>query len=56
MRAQSVNISRSYVFDFDETLVTTEARIHVHRNGAHFKSMTSKEYNFYKKHPKDELN
>jgi len=42
-----------YIFDFDETLVTTTAKIHVYRNGAHHKSMDSKQYNFYKRHPED---
>lgn len=43
----------AYIFDFDETLVTTTARINVYRNGAHYKSMDSKEYNFYKPNPED---
>jgi len=43
----------AYIFDFDETLVTTTARIHVYRNGAHYKTMNSKEYNFYKSKPGD---
>lgn len=43
----------AYIFDWDETLVTTAARIHVYRNGAHHKSMDSKQYNFYKPHPED---
>ena len=56
MRANLVNdIKRAEVFDFDECLVKTKARIHVYRNGTHFKSMTSKEYNFYVKQPKDVL-
>lgn len=57
MRAKLVtkNISTAYCFDLDETLIKTKARIHVYRNGAHFKSMTSKEYNFYAKSPNDVL-
>jgi len=55
MRARTV-IKKCYVFDFDECLVTTDAKIHVYRNGVHIKSFNSKEYNFYKKHPKDKLN
>jgi len=47
---------KCYVFDFDECLVKTTARIHVYRYGAPFKSLTSKEYNYYHKHPKDTLN
>ena len=48
-------MNKAYCFDFDETLVTTDAKIHVYRNGAHFAEMNSKEYNFYKHHPKDKL-
>ena len=54
MRAQTV-YKKAYIFDFDETLVTTTARIHVFRNGVHFKSMNSKEYNFFKSQPNDKL-
>lgn len=56
MRANLVNdITHAYCFDLDETLIKTKARIHIYRNGAHFKSVTSKEYNFYVKSPKDVL-
>ena len=63
MRARTVSdivktkpaFNRAYCFDFDETLATTEARIHVYRKGVFIKSLTSKEYNFYKKNPGDEL-
>lgn len=54
MRAQSV-FKRAYVFDFDETLVKTDAKIHVYRNGAHYRSMDSKEYNDYKRKLGDKL-
>jgi hypothetical protein len=54
MRAQTV-YRKCVCFDFDECIVTTKARIHVYRNGAHIKSMNSKEYNFYVKKPNDVL-
>jgi len=46
MRAQTI-YKKAYVFDFDETLVRTTAKIHIYRNGAHYKSLSAKEYNFY---------
>jgi FMN phosphatase YigB (HAD superfamily) len=48
-------MKRAYIFDFDETLVTTEARIHVYKNGAHVGEMNSKEFNFYKPKPGETL-
>jgi FMN phosphatase YigB (HAD superfamily) len=49
-------IKKAYCFDFDETLVKTEARILVYRNGAFYKSLTSKEFNFFKPGPHDTFN
>jgi FMN phosphatase YigB (HAD superfamily) len=46
---------KAYCFDFDETLVKTEAKIHVYRNGAFYRSLTSKEFNFYKHGPHDKF-
>jgi FMN phosphatase YigB (HAD superfamily) len=54
MRAKTV-YKKSYVFDFDETLVKTSAHIHIYRNGAFFKSITPKQYNFYIKQRGDKL-
>jgi len=55
MRAQTV-YKKAFVFDFDECVAITDAKIHVYRNGVHVKALNSKEYNFYEKHPKDKLN
>ena len=52
MRAQTVH-KRAYIFDFDETIVTTEAKMHVLRNGVHYKSFNTKEFNAYVKQPGD---
>ena len=41
-------MKKAYIFDFDETLVTTKARIHVYKNGVHIGEMNSKQFNFYK--------
>lgn len=46
---------KAYIFDFDETLVTTKARIQVYRNGVFVKSMNSKEYNTYVPKKEDKL-
>jgi uncharacterized HAD superfamily protein len=54
MRAKTV-YKKAYCFDFDETLVTTKARIYVYRNGSYVKAMTSKEFNNYKRQPGDKL-
>jgi len=48
-------LKRAYIFDFDETLVITDAKIHVYRNGVYVKSMNSKQYNFYKRDKNDTL-
>lgn len=54
MRAQTV-YKTAYVFDFDECLVTTTAKINIYRNGAFWASLDSKEYNDYKKKEGDKL-
>jgi len=46
MRAKTV-YRKAYVFDFDDTLVKTSAKVDLYRNGAYIKSLTPKEYNFY---------
>jgi len=46
---------KAYIFDFDETLVTTKAKIQVYRNGVFVQSMNSKEYNTYKPKKEDKL-
>jgi len=46
---------KAYIFDFDETLVTTKAKIQVYRNGVFVKSMNSREYNTYEPKKEDKL-
>lgn len=48
MRAKTVK-NKAYVFDFDDTLVKTTAKVHVYRDDQKVKSLTPEEYNFY--HP-----
>lgn len=50
MKTKSI-ISKSYVFDFDDCLVTTSALIHVYhsKSGKFIKSMNTKELNNYNK-------
>lgn len=54
MRAKTV-FRKAYVFDFDETIAITKAKIHVYVNGAYIRSLTPKEYNLYKPGPNDKL-
>jgi len=46
MRAKTVPY-KAVVFDFDETLVQTNAKIHVYKNNKKIKSLTSYEFNTY---------
>jgi FMN phosphatase YigB (HAD superfamily) len=55
MRAKTVKIPRAYIFDFDDTLVKTDARIHIYINDKKIKSITPEEYNTYHKKPEEEL-
>jgi len=56
MRAKFVNsLRRAYCFDLDDTLIKTPAKIHIYRNGTFVKSLTPKQYNFYKHQPGDKL-
>jgi len=48
MRAKTVNAKKAYIWDFDETLVRTEAKVHILKDGKRIKSLTPDEYNFYK--------
>jgi len=41
-------MKRAYIFDFDETLVTTDAKIHIFKNGVYKTDISPKEYNEYK--------
>jgi len=48
MRTKTIK-RKAYVFDFDETLVKTTAKVHVIKNGKRYKSITPEEFNHYKK-------
>ena len=50
MRAKRVP-TKAYIFDFDDTLVKTEAKIHIYKDGRRIKSITPEEYNTYKPDP-----
>jgi len=47
MRARTVDLNKAYVFDFDDTLVKTDAKVHIYKDGKKIKSLTPEEYNFY---------
>ena len=47
MRAKTVPLSKAYCFDFDETLVKTDAKVHIIKNGKKIKSLTPDEFNNY---------
>ena len=48
MRAKTVNYKTAYIFDFDDTLVKTKARIKVIKNNKIIKSLDSIDYKNYK--------
>ena len=50
MRAKTIK-KKAYVWDFDDTLVKTEAKVHVLVNGRRVKSITPTEYNTYSQQP-----
>ena len=57
MRAKKVNeLKKAYVFDFDDTLIKTKAKVHIYNNNKLIKSLTPAEYNDYEAQPNDELN
>jgi len=57
MRAKLVNeLKKAYVFDFDDTLIKTSAKVYIYNNNKLIKSLTPAEYNDYKLQPNDELN
>lgn len=49
MRAKTLSDSytKCYVFDWDDTLVKTDAKVHIIKGGRRIKSLTPGEYNFY---------
>ena len=55
MRARRVPV-KAYVFDFDDTLVTTDAKVHIYKDGRRIKSLTPAEYNTYKLQPGETQN
>jgi len=55
MRAKTVRM-KAYIFDFDDTLVKTQAKVHVYTNNKRIKSITPSEYNFYKLRPQETFN
>jgi FMN phosphatase YigB (HAD superfamily) len=54
MRAKTV-LRKAYIFDFDDTLVKTDAKVHVYKAGKYIKSLTPEEFNYYQKAPDEEL-
>lgn len=55
MRAKRVPI-KAYVFDFDDTLVKTDAKVHIYKDGRKIKSLTPSEYNEYELQPGESQN
>ena len=55
LKENATNIRKAYVFDLDDTLIKTDAKIKIYRNGTFHKSLTPKEYNFYVPNDKDTL-
>ena len=45
MRARIVPQTIAYIFDFDETLVKSKAKIHIYKNNKKIKSLTPDEFN-----------
>jgi len=54
MRAKRVPY-KAYIFDFDDTLVKTDAKVHVLRDGKRIKSLTPTEFNHYISQPGETL-
>jgi len=54
MRAKPVK-STAHIFDFDDTLITSDVKTHLYRNGKFVKSLSAADYNVYKKQPGDVL-
>lgn len=47
MRAKTVP-AKAYIFDFDDTLVKTTAKVHVYKDDRRIRSLTPTEFNTYK--------
>jgi len=54
MRAKTV-LRKAYIFDFDDTLVKTDAKVHVYKAGKFLKSLTPEEFNYYQKAPDEDI-
>jgi len=54
MRAKRVPY-KAYLFDFDDTLVKTDAKVHVYKDGKRIKSLTPTEFNHYHIAPGESL-
>lgn len=52
MRAKLINQTAT-IFDFDDTLIKSNAKIYIYRNGKFTKSLTPSDYHHYKKNPND---
>lgn len=52
MRAKLIN-EIATVFDFDDTLIKSNAKIYIYRNGKFIKSLTPRDYHHYKKKAND---
>jgi len=50
MRARRVPV-KAYIFDFDDTLVKTDAKVHVYKGDKKVRSLTPEEFNTYKQEP-----
>jgi len=55
MRARTVIVKKAYVIDFDDTLVTTTAKIHINVDGKRVKSLTPAEFNTYRPKEDEEI-
>ena len=54
MRAKFVT-RKAYIFDWDDTLVKTDAKVKVFKKGKFSRYLTPEEFNFYDKQPDEEL-
>lgn len=57
MRAKTINNYKksAVIFDFDDTLVKTDAKIYIYKNGKQIKTLTPYEFNFYKAQPEEQI-
>jgi len=56
MKENQPSMGRLFIFDFDDTLVKTGAKILVHHAAGHKSAMSSHQYATYNKHPDDRFN